>query len=510
MSRILGCKVLFPPRFVTQARLSDIFVRKCRQVVSGSSGNGYVNGSSSSAYGSGGKGTSVNGVSGTSVSVQNLLPVFDRIPSIFRNTQIRGRWFFTDPELLLSSPSASLKRMDLGTTTDNKDGDAIENMHNRFHCQLTKLARDVSMDVLEQCQLHPTQIDHFISVTEFPGCPPLDASIGRAIGLRDNVIYTPLTGLGCAGGAVGLSTAMRYLKQFPQHAVLLNTAEHSSRIWEADGDLRSILLASANTSTFASDSASNSASTSDSASDSDSTSIHQKMQLLNRVIVSALMGDGAASVVLTGAKWHRHQPNNQYFPTQTCLSAVAPTVAPVPVLVDSTSLMLPLSTLPLVGTRVHSTGVRMFLHPDIPRVAAPWIRQAIDTLLNRHGYNLSNIQHWIVHPGSPKVLSAIAETCGLVNPSALSASYDALHTAGNCMSVSVLQVLHNHLSSSFSTTTDQPSISPSSQLSSCSQLSSSILPTSRSSSINIKQGDKGIVAAVGPGMRVEALLVHFE
>jgi len=64
--------------------------------------------------------------------------------------------------------------------------------------------------------------DHIIFVSS-PGIttPSVDAYLINEPKLDPHIKRTPIWGLGCVGGAAGLSRAMEYTKAFPKSAVLL-------------------------------------------------------------------------------------------------------------------------------------------------------------------------------------------------------------------------------------------------------------------------------------------------
>jgi alkylresorcinol/alkylpyrone synthase len=64
----------------------------------------------------------------------------------------------------------------------------------------------------------------------------------------------------------------------------------------------------------------------------------------------------------------------------------------------------------------------------------------VDGYLAQHGMTRDQVDSWIMHPGGPKVLEAVADALGL-NNGELQHSWDALHRVGNLSSASVLVVL---------------------------------------------------------------------
>ncbi|HXV65040.1 MAG TPA: 3-oxoacyl-[acyl-carrier-protein] synthase III C-terminal domain-containing protein [Vicinamibacteria bacterium] len=115
-------------------------------------------------------------------------------------------------------------------------------------------------DVLERSDLTPSEIDHlfFVSTTGI-ATPSIDARLVNRLALRPNVKRSPLFGLGCAGGAVGITRAADYLRAFPREIAVLLSVELCSLTLQRE-DLS-----------------------------------------IPNLIASGLFGDGAAAVVLVGA-----------------------------------------------------------------------------------------------------------------------------------------------------------------------------------------------------------------
>ena len=58
----------------------------------------------------------------------------------------------------------------------------------------------------------------------------------------------------------------------------------------------------------------------------------------------------------------------------------------------------------------------------------------------KHGLSVADVDHWVAHPGGPKVISALEKGLGL-NQSALQLTKESLTSVGNLSSASVLAVL---------------------------------------------------------------------
>ncbi len=122
-----------------------------------------------------------------------------------------------------------------------------------------KLGEAAVRDALDGAGLTPSDVDHlfFTTVTGL-AVPSIDARLVSRLGLRRDVKRTPMYGLGCVAGAVGITRAADYLRAFPdQVAVLLSVELCSLTLQKGD-------IAIAN------------------------------------LIAAGLFGDGAAAVVMTG------------------------------------------------------------------------------------------------------------------------------------------------------------------------------------------------------------------
>jgi alkylresorcinol/alkylpyrone synthase len=94
--------------------------------------------------------------------------------------------------------------------------------------------------------LRPDEVDYIIYInTTGLATPSVDARLINILSLRPDIRRTPIWGLGCAGGAAGLSHAYHYLLGHPSHQVLVVAAELCGLTFIADDYSRSNLVASA-------------------------------------------------------------------------------------------------------------------------------------------------------------------------------------------------------------------------------------------------------------------------
>ncbi len=89
--------------------------------------------------------------------------------------------------------------------------------------------------VLARTGLMRRDIDalYTVSVTGIAS-PSLDARLANTMGLRSDIKRTPIFGLGCVGGAVGLVRAADYLRAFPDQVAILLSVEICSLTIQLD------------------------------------------------------------------------------------------------------------------------------------------------------------------------------------------------------------------------------------------------------------------------------------
>ncbi len=88
---------------------------------------------------------------------------------------------------------------------------------------------------LERAHLTRREVDalYLVSITGIAS-PSLDARLINAMGLRSDVKRTPIFGLGCVGGAVGLTRAADYVKAYPEQVAVALSVELCSLTMRKD------------------------------------------------------------------------------------------------------------------------------------------------------------------------------------------------------------------------------------------------------------------------------------
>lgn len=109
----------------------------------------------------------------------------------------------------------------------------------------TDLFRQAAKTALEQTDIEPGGIDTIITVSSTGiATPSIEARVMHELGFHKNVSRIPVFGLGCAGGATGLSLAAR-LAQAPASNVLLVVIELCTLAFRPDEMTKSNIIATA-------------------------------------------------------------------------------------------------------------------------------------------------------------------------------------------------------------------------------------------------------------------------
>ena len=136
----------------------------------------------------------------------------------------------------------------------------------------------------------------------------------------------------------------------------------------------------------------------------------------DKVVANALFADGAAAVVGRGSE------------TGTGLRVVATGSC---LITDSAELM---------GWRIDDHGFEMTLSKKIPSTIERHLRPWLEAWLNSHGVKIEAVGGWAVHPGGPRILSAVQKGLSLPEE-AMSDSRQILAEYGNMSSPTVLFIL---------------------------------------------------------------------
>jgi len=245
-----------------------------------------------------------------------------------------------------------------------------------------RLGGTVARKALVEARLRPTDVDHLVFVSSTGlSTPSVDARLANTLEMRDDLRRTPIWGLGCAGGAVGLSRARDFALADPSARVLLIALELCSL-------------------TF------------------------QRNDLSKRnLVATSLFADGAAAALVVGgaAAWDRNG-------------------GPPPLELQASRSTLWKDTLDVMGWDVDGAGLHVVFSRDIPAIVHEKVRPSLDAFLEACGLERGGIDHLVAHPGGAKVLRAYAEALELP-PAALDHAREILREYGNMSAPSCLFVL---------------------------------------------------------------------
>jgi alkylresorcinol/alkylpyrone synthase len=262
----------------------------------------------------------------------------------------------------------------------------FEERNNAYVESALQLGEQTICALLDQVQMSPQEIDQLTIVsTTGIAVPALDARLMNRIPFSRGMKRLPLFGLGCAGGAAGIARTADYLQGHPEEAVILFAVELCSLTIQRD-DLS-----------------------------------------LANLVASGLFGDGAAAVLMVGDDHPRAQ------------RAKSQGVQPLPRVIDSQSHFFP-ETEHIMGWDVTNSGFKVLLSADIASLAQSEVKPIMDAFLGKHDLTIPDVDHWLVHPGGPKVIEALETGLGLPDE-ALTLSWESLAEAGNISSASVLLIL---------------------------------------------------------------------
>ncbi|GED15255.1 type III polyketide synthase [Aneurinibacillus migulanus] len=288
----------------------------------------------------------------------------DRLLPIFHNGQVETRHFCVPLEWFGEKHMFSEK-------------------NDLFQEWATRLGVEAAKDCLEQAGKNVADIDHilFVSTTGI-STPSIDSRIMNELGMNPHTKRTPIWGLGCAGGAAGLSRAADYVTAYPGKRVLLIAVECCGLTFQCEDKSKSNLVA------------------------------------------TSLFADGAAAVLIEGETVV--QENRKQIQV-----------------IDTMSTLWP-DTRDVMGWDINENGLKVIFSRDIPTLVDQLLGPNMAEFLERHGMTGHDIRHFIAHPGGKKVIEAYAEVLG-VELFYFSHALDILRRFGNMSSVTVLFVLQAFL-----------------------------------------------------------------
>ncbi|HMR00631.1 MAG TPA: type III polyketide synthase, partial [Ignavibacteria bacterium] len=156
--------------------------------------------------------------SGSGLEIERLISVFD-------NSEITQRHISVKPEWLAKEHT-------------------FKEQSEIFTEVSLELAKQAIVECLAGVNINPAKIDNMIYVTSTGVMTPtLDARLFNELGFNSHIKRLPLWGLGCAGGAAGISRAMDLTKAYPKENVLVVAVELCSLTFQKDDISKSNIVA---------------------------------------------------------------------------------------------------------------------------------------------------------------------------------------------------------------------------------------------------------------------------
>ncbi|MCA0119228.1 type III polyketide synthase [Bacillus sp. RSS_NA_20] len=224
----------------------------------------------------------------------------------------------------------------------------------------------------------------FISSTGL-STPSLDAKLMNVLSFSPYTKRVPIWGLGCGGGAAGLSRAYEYIRAYPEAKVLVVACELCSLTFQPQDQSKSNLIG------------------------------------------TSLFGDGTAAVLLTGEK-----AASKYTRLKT-----------VPKVLGTQSVTMKDSE-DVMGWDFTADGFRVIFSRDIPSIISGWLKEQVDQFLHQLGFSTEDVSVFLAHPGGKKVIDAYLESLSLQEHQLFS-SKEVLKQHGNMSSATVLYVMKHFL-----------------------------------------------------------------
>jgi alkylresorcinol/alkylpyrone synthase len=216
--------------------------------------------------------------------------------------------------------------------------------------------------------------------------PSIEARIMNKLPFSTHTKRIPIWGLGCAGGAAGLSRAFEYCLAFPRAKVIVLSVELCSLTFQKNDRSKSNLIG---TSLFA-----------------------------DGIACALVAGDGVPTTELS--KKHT-------------LAKILDT--------QSTTMR---DSLDVMGWDVKDDGLFVVFSKSIPNLIENWLKPNVEEFLLKHDIHTQDIKHFIAHPGGLKVLEAYIKALQF-DESMIEHSFNILKEYGNMSSATVFYVLEEFM-----------------------------------------------------------------
>jgi alkylresorcinol/alkylpyrone synthase len=220
----------------------------------------------------------------------------------------------------------------------------------------------------------------FVSSTGI-STPSIDVHLMNERPFKKSIQRMPLWGLGCAGGAIGLTRAHDFITANPDKSALIVCCELCSLTFQKSDRKKS------------------------------------------NIIGTALFGDGVAASLAVG----KHSPLRSF------------TLSNIPQ-IKKTSSSTKQNSLDVMGWEITNNGMEVIFSKSIPSLIKSFWKDHITGFLEENNLREDMLHSFIAHPGGRKVLEEM-EKAVTVSGNKFKHSYQILANHGNMSSATVLYVL---------------------------------------------------------------------
>jgi alkylresorcinol/alkylpyrone synthase len=297
----------------------------------------------------------------------------DRLVQAFKNGQVEKRYF-----------------------TNNLDWFKEKHTFAEKNDLYIEQAVEFGIEAVNKCLTNETFLKREIAASEIDAIfyisstgiatPTIEARIMNRLPFQPHVKRIPIWGLGCAGGASGLSRAFEYCKAYPTAKVLVLSVEFCSLTFQKDDVSKS------------------------------------------NIIGTSLFSDGVSCVLVCG--------------NQALVDGFSRQEHSFTILATQSTLMP--DSLDVMGWDVRDKGLFVIFSKDIPTIIKKWLKPNIEEFLMLHDIRLSDIQHFVAHPGGKKVVEAYQQALGF-DEKMTEISMEILKDFGNMSAATILFVLERFM-----------------------------------------------------------------
>jgi predicted naringenin-chalcone synthase len=259
----------------------------------------------------------------------------------------------------------------------NDGGPTTGDRNSRYAAEAGPLALRAAKQAIACADISIEEVSHLITVScSGFTAPGVDLDLIEGLGLRSEVLRTHVGFMGCHGAVNGLRAAKAYVEADQSATVLVAAVELCSLHFQYGVDPE-------------------------------------------RMVANALFADGAAAAICAAGGVRDHH-------SEWRLKSSASTIFP-----NSRDAMT---------WSIGDNGFVMTLSPSVPGLIEKSLAQWLRDWLAREGVSVEEVGSWAVHPGGPRILTAVESALALPK-SALEESRSVLADHGNMSSPTILFLL---------------------------------------------------------------------